>query len=122
MRGSRPHFRIVRFSALASLAFCLGAVSAESPSFPAGDDAFGLAGTGGKAFAARFGLRYHTLEGNYTATSGTLFHSTDPAQDPDPGFSVVREVAKLNVRNDGLGEQPYWSRFPKVIGRSSELA
>lgn len=69
-----------------------------------GDEAFGLVGTGGKAFAARFGLKYYTLEGNYSPGSGTTFSSVHSANDPEAGFSVVREVAKLNVRTDALGE------------------
>ncbi len=87
------------------------AVTADStaysaaPSAPASvDGRFGLVGTGGAAFAAKFGFRYYTLEGNYAPDKGTLFSSVDPANDPAPGFSVVREVAKLNVRTDGLGQ------------------
>jgi hypothetical protein len=93
-----------RFSASGCLLSLLLAAPAATAGVLAGEEAFGLVGTGGKTFAARFGLRYFTIEGNYTATSGTSFYSTDPAYDPDPGFSVVREVAKLNVRNDNLGE------------------
>ncbi len=78
------------------LALCLPAAAAP-------DMRFGFVGTGGRAFAAKFGLRYHTLEGNHPATGGP-FSSVDPAHDPSPGTSVVREVAKLNVRNDGLGQ------------------
>ncbi len=68
------------------------------------DARFGLVGAGGAAFAAKFGLTYYTLEGNYSAETGSLFSSVHPAYDPAAGFSVVREVAKLNVRNDSLGE------------------
>lgn len=68
------------------------------------DARFGLVGTGGAAFAAKFGLTYYTLEGNYSAETGSLFSSVHPAYDPAAGFSIVREVAKLNVRNDSLGE------------------
>jgi hypothetical protein len=68
------------------------------------DVRFGLVGSGGATFAAKFGLSYYTLEGNYSADRGGLFSSVDPVNDPAPGFKVVREVAKLNVRTDGLGE------------------
>lgn len=81
--------------------FLLGAMTEGLRAAP--DARFGFVGTGGKAFAAKFGLPYYTLEGNYPAT-GTLFSSVDPANDPPAGFKVVREVAKLNVRNDGLGQ------------------
>src|SRR4051812_29029999 len=68
------------------------------------DPRFGLVGTGGAAFAEKFGLKYYILEGNYSDGKGDLFSSVDPANDPAPGFSVVRKVAKLNVRTDALGE------------------
>ena len=77
--------------------------TASRTSAPA-DSRFGLVGTGGKAFAAKFGLRYYTLEGNYSEGKGAVFSSVDPANDPAAGFSVVREVAKLNVRTDDLGQ------------------
>lgn len=98
-----------RFRAQARLALSLIAWILFLPANPSaatlpGDDRFGLVGTGGKAFAARFGLRYYTLEGNYSAGNGPVFSSVNPANDPDDGFSVVREVAKLNVRTDSLGE------------------
>jgi transposase-like protein len=67
------------------------------------DPRFGFVGTGGKAFAQKFAVSYYTLEGNYPV-SGTIFSSVDTANDPPVGQSVVREVAKLNVRNDGLGQ------------------
>jgi hypothetical protein len=84
------------------------------------DSRFGLVGTGGAAFAGKFGFRYYTLEGNYAADKGTLFSSVDPSQDPPPGFSVVREVAKLNVRTDGLGQsnaqfQTQFNRYGKDL-------
>jgi hypothetical protein len=65
---------------------------------------FGFVGTGGRAFAEKFDLPYYTLEGNYHPSTGNLFSSVHPANDPAPGKQVVREVAKLNVRIDGLGE------------------
>lgn len=68
------------------------------------DARFGLVGTGGRAFAAKFGLKYYTLEGNYSEGKGDVFSSVDPANDPAAGFSVVREAAKLNMRTDGLGQ------------------
>lgn len=89
---------------LLALASAFGLGAALSVSHAAVDARFGLVGTGGAAFAAKFGLTYYTLEGNYAADKGTVFSSVDPANDPAAAFSVVREVAKLNVRNDGLGE------------------
>ncbi|MDB5105102.1 MAG: hypothetical protein JWP91_2791 [Fibrobacteres bacterium] len=68
------------------------------------DSRFGLVGTGGAAFAAKFGFRYYTLEGNYAEGKGAVFSSVDPVNDPAAGFSVVREAAKLNVRTDALGQ------------------
>ena len=68
------------------------------------DDRFGFVGTGGKAFAAKYKLGSYTLEGNYNSSTGSIFSSVNPAMDPDSGYSVVREVAKLNVRIDALGE------------------
>jgi hypothetical protein len=77
-------------------------LSAQTTAAP--DARFGLVGTGGAAFAARFGFRYYTLEGNYAEGKGAVFSSVDPANDPAAGFSVVREAAKLNVRTDALGQ------------------
>ncbi len=71
---------------------------------PSVDPRFGLVGTGGAAFAAKFGFRYYTLEGNYSEGKGTVFSSVDPGNDPAAGFSVVREAAKLNMRTDALGQ------------------
>jgi hypothetical protein len=84
------------------------------------DARFGLVGTGGAAFAAKFGLSYYTLEGNYDASQGIIFSSVNANLDPRPGFKVVREVAKLNVRIDGLGEtnaqfQTKLSQFTKDL-------
>jgi hypothetical protein len=83
-------------------------LAAAAIAFPAAatpaDSHFALVGSGGRAFAAKFGFRYYTLEGNYSADKGSVFSSADPANDPPVGFSVVREVAKLNVRNDDLGQ------------------
>ena len=79
------------------------ALSAAS-AFAAPDARFGFVGTGGRAFAAKFGLPYFTLEGNYAEGKGSVFASVDPDNDPAPGSRVVREVAKLNVRTDGLGQ------------------
>lgn len=67
------------------------------------DPRFGFVGTGGAAFALKFGLPYYALEGNYPAT-GNVFSSVNPVNDPPPGHKVLRKVAKLNVRNDGLGQ------------------
>src|SRR5665213_1048235 len=67
------------------------------------DVRFGFVGTGGEAFSEKFKVPYYTLEGNYPS-SGTLFSSVDPNNDPPAGHKVVREVAKLNVRNDTLGQ------------------
>ena len=103
------------FPATVALVFAVSVVSALvlAPAVSASTDAqtpapadarFGLVGTGGKAFAAKFGLRYYTLEGNYQEGKGAVFSSVDPANDPAAGFSVVREAAKLNVRTDGLGQ------------------
>ena len=99
-RRARPPFRI---PALGAALFC--AVACAGAFVHAAADArFGLVGTGGKAFAAKFGFRYYTLEGNYSAGNGNVFSSVDPANDPAAGFSVVREAAKLNVRTDSLGQ------------------
>jgi hypothetical protein len=84
-------------------ALLLLALSAAS-AFAAPDARFGFVGTGGRAFAAKFGLPYFTLEGNYAEGKGSVFASVDPDNDPAPGSRVVREVAKLNVRTDGLGQ------------------
>lgn len=86
-------------SAVLAIALC-----ASWPLHATVDARFGLVGTGGKAFAAKFGFRYYTLEGNYSAGNGNVFSSVDPANDPAAGFSVVREAAKLNVRTDSLGQ------------------
>lgn len=80
------------------------ATSTTTTTTAAADARFGLVGTGGAAFAAKFGFRYYTLEGNYSQDNGTVFSSVDAANDPAEGFSVVREVAKLNVRTDDLGQ------------------
>jgi hypothetical protein len=77
------------------------------------DARFGLVGTGGKAFAHKFGLAYYALEGNYPA-SGNVFSSVDPANDPAAGFKVLRKVAKLNVRNDTLGQTN--AQFESALG------
>lgn len=71
---------------------------------PAADPRFAFAGSGGRAFASKFGLSYYSIEGNYMAGLGNLFHSANPAFDPPRGMRVVRKVAKLNVRTDSLGE------------------
>ncbi len=76
----------------------------EDSHFLRADSHFGLVGAGGAAFAAKFGLTYYTLEGNYAAEKESVFSSVDPVNDPAVGFKVVREVAKLNVRTDGLGQ------------------
>jgi hypothetical protein len=68
------------------------------------DGRFGFAGTGGRAFAQKYGVLYYSLEGNYQAGLGNVFSSVDPSSDPPSGFKVVRKVAKLNVRTDALGE------------------
>lgn len=81
----------------------ISALAVQALPAPA-DTRFGLVGTGGGAFAAKFGIRYYTLEGNYTEGKGSVFSSVDPANDPAAGFSVVREAAKLNVRTDALGQ------------------
>jgi hypothetical protein len=100
----------IRFAATAAcLACCLSGAgfstaSASVQAAPAVDSRFGLVGTGGAAFAAKFGFKYYTLEGNYADGKGTVFSSVDPANDPAAGFSVVREAAKLNVRTDALGQ------------------
>lgn len=96
------------FTAVLALASALAirtplASAADLPEVSA-DSRFGLVGTGGSAFAAKFGLRYYTLEGNYSEGKGAIFSSVDPANDPAAGFSVVREAAKLNVRTDDLGQ------------------
>ena len=92
MKTNRAFFK----SSLSLFCFLTGMLHA------APDPRFGFVGTGGKAFSEKFGIPYYTLEGNYPV-SGTLFSSVDPANDPPAGHKVVREVAKLNVRNDGLG-------------------
>ncbi len=51
------------------------------------DYRFGFTGTGGREFTEKFRLRYYA-----------------PVNDPSPDEAVVRGVAKLNVRLDGLGE------------------
>ena len=104
MNSKAPSSRtaIARLAVL--LAFGIALPSKLSAATLAGDERFGLVGSGGKAFAARFGLKYYTLEGNYSAGNGNVFSSVNPVNDPDSGFAVVREVAKLNVRTDNLGE------------------
>jgi hypothetical protein len=92
----------IGFAAAFSAAASTSPVSVPTPA--AADARFGLVGTGGAAFASKFGFRYYTLEGNYSAGSGQVFSSVNPAADPAAGFSVVREVAKLNVRTDSLGQ------------------
>ncbi|MFC1586440.1 T9SS type A sorting domain-containing protein [Fibrobacterota bacterium] len=67
------------------------------------DPAFALTGTGGLPFAQKYSIPYYVLEGNYP-TVGNIFHSVNSLLDPPDGHNVVREVAKLDVRNDGLGE------------------
>ncbi len=84
------------------------------------DTRFGFVGTGGMSFAAKYHLPYFTLEGNYSTGKGTTFSSVDPENDPKPGFKVIREVAKLNVRTDALGEsnlqfQTKLSQFTKDL-------
>lgn len=64
---------------------------------------FGFVGTGGKAFAEKFSLPYYVLEGNPDSQSALLF-STSPSHDPAPGYQVIRRVAKLTERSDGLGQ------------------
>ncbi len=91
-------------SALLAAGFAASALTSAATSAATVDARFGLVGTGGRAFAAKFAFRYFTLEGNYAAGSGTVFSSVDPLNDPATGFSVVREVAKLNVRTDSLGQ------------------
>jgi hypothetical protein len=83
------------------------------------DNRFGFVGDGGLPLAQKFGLEYYTLEGNHCklnasgtcegnpTLSSTLPSSLNPANDPPQNpiaHKVVREVAKLNVRNDALGE------------------
>ncbi len=63
---------------------------------------YGFVGTGGKAFAEKFRLSHYVLEGNQD-TLTTLLSSTSIANDPAPGFQVIRRVAKLTERVDGLG-------------------
>jgi hypothetical protein len=70
----------------------------------AADVRFGFVGTGGKAFAQKFGVPYYALEGNYHSSTGTLFSSVHPDNDPPTGHKVLRKVAKLNVRTDSLGQ------------------
>lgn len=90
-----------------SVAFTLSLAGA------AADARFGLVGTGGKAFAEKFGLSYYALEGNYPA-SGNVFSSVNPANDPAGGRKVLRKVAKLNVRNDSLGQTN--AQFEAALG------
>lgn len=81
------------------------AFSASGATAPSASDArFGFVGTGGKAFALKFGVPYYALEGNYTFSTGALFSSVHPDNDPPPGHKVLRKVAKLNVRTDSLGQ------------------
>lgn len=70
---------------------------------PGVDFRFGFAGTGGEAFARKFGLPYYSLEGNYGSSGDSVFTSVHPDNDPDAGHRVLRKVAKLNVRVDTLG-------------------
>jgi hypothetical protein len=90
------------FSAVCLLAVYLftGAASAAT----AADARFGFVGTGGKAFAQKFGVPYYALEGNYHSATGALFSSVNPDNDPPAGHKVLRKVAKLNVRTDSLGQ------------------
>lgn len=80
------------------------ALTAASYSISSENTRLGFVGTGGLAFAQKFGLEYYTLEGNHPASGGTTAYSLDSAFDPPAGLKVVREVAKLNERKDGLGE------------------
>ncbi|GEM_PF-2668800 len=109
-----------RFRLFSVACFAIALAAAAAVSGAAADARFGLVGTGGAAFAAKFGLAYYTLEGNYVADKGTIFSSVDPAVDPAAAFSVVREVAKLNVRTDWLGEtnaqfQAKLNQYAKVL-------
>ena len=90
-----------------SLVFGISLASAAT------DARFGLVGTGGKAFAQKLGLTYYALEGNYPG-SGNVFSSVNPANDPAAGYKVLRKVAKLNVRNDTLGQAN--SQFEAAFG------
>jgi len=78
-------------------------LSLSQHAFAETDPRFGFAGTGGKAFAEKFGLSHYILEGNYPPSS-TQMHSTSESHDPEVGYEVVRRVAKLTERSDGLGE------------------
>ncbi len=96
------------------IVFSLAIVVWSGKAFASSPDLrFGFVGTGGLSFAKKFGLEYFTLEGNYTAGQGQIFSSVNPINDPPMGKKVLREVAKLNVRNDSLGENnsQFQSRF-----------
>jgi hypothetical protein len=101
MRLSPSCFALVWVLAAAGLS--LGATT---------DARFGFVGTGGKPMAQKFGLPYYALEGNYAV--GPVFSSVDSLNDPPPGHKVLRKVAKLNVRNDGLGQSN--AEFEAALG------
>jgi hypothetical protein len=92
MRPSRLYFTLFLLLLLQGMA-----AAAVNPRY-------GFVGTGGKAFAQKFGATYYALEGNYNPATGTAFSSVHPDNDPPAGFKVLRKVAKLNVRIDALGQ------------------
>jgi hypothetical protein len=99
----------MRLSFLPWIAASLGLLSATA----APDARFALVGTGGKPLAQKLGVPYYALEGNYGA-SGSTFSSVDSLNDPPAGHKVLRKVAKLNVRNDGLGQSN--AEFEAALG------
>lgn len=99
------------------LAHLIPLLSLPALAFGAPDARFGLVGTGGKALAQKLGVPYYALEGNYGAT-GTNFSSVDSLNDPPAGYKVLRKVAKLNVRNDGLGQSN--AEFEAALGNFTQ--
>ncbi len=81
------------------------------------DYRFGFTGTGGEAFTEKFRLRYYALEGNYEAGLAPYTSSTYPGHDPVSNKTAIREVAKLNVRMDDLGEseEQFQSRINEYV-------
>ncbi len=64
----------------------------------------GFIGDGERAFAQKFGFRLYGLDGNQNDDANpTTVHSLMRANDPPPGKSVIRKVAQLGNRKDGLG-------------------
>lgn len=94
----------ISISRLFVLFFLLTCPSHSQPGDLPNQQYSGFIGEGEKEFAQKFGFRYYGLYGVQNDPGNpTSVHSLNEANDPPPGKNVIRKVAQLNHRQDGLG-------------------